>query len=110
MEYASGGELFDRIVKANRFSEDEARYFFQQLISGVAWCHREVGAAFVSSVIKCSVPQVCRAVSASTYQAVHAQHIAAAATLCYHSRPSQCAGRKQYKSSCQPCPRADLPG
>lgn len=45
MEYASGGELFDRIVKANRFSEDEARYFFQQLISGVAWCHREVGAA-----------------------------------------------------------------
>ena len=42
MEYASGGELFDRIVKANRFSEDEARYFFQQLISGVAWCHREV--------------------------------------------------------------------
>ena len=42
MEYASGGELFDRIVKANRFSEDEARYFFQQLISGVAWCHKEV--------------------------------------------------------------------
>lgn len=36
MEYASGGELFDRIVKANRFSEDEARYFFQQLISGVS--------------------------------------------------------------------------
>ena len=42
MEYASGGELFDRIVRANRFSEDEARYFFQQLISGVAWCHKEV--------------------------------------------------------------------
>lgn len=41
MEYASGGELFDRIVKAGRFSEDEARYFFQQLISGVEWCHRE---------------------------------------------------------------------
>ncbi|KAJ9525705.1 hypothetical protein QJQ45_003475 [Haematococcus lacustris] len=36
MEYASGGELFDRITRAKRFSEDEARYFFQ----GV--CHRDL--------------------------------------------------------------------
>lgn len=42
MEYAAGGELFDRIVKAGRFSEDEARFFFQQLLSGVAYCHSEV--------------------------------------------------------------------
>ncbi len=42
MEYAAGGELFDRIVKAGRFSEDEARFFFQQLISGVDYCHSEV--------------------------------------------------------------------
>ena len=40
MEYAAGGELFDRIVKAGRFSEDEARYFFQQLVCGVDYCHR----------------------------------------------------------------------
>ncbi|XP_012454111.1 tobamovirus multiplication protein 3 isoform X2 [Gossypium raimondii] len=39
MEYAAGGELFDRIYSAGRFSEDEARYFFQQLISGVNYCH-----------------------------------------------------------------------
>ncbi|KAE9599366.1 hypothetical protein Lal_00044078 [Lupinus albus] len=39
MEYAAGGELFDRICNAGRFSEDEARYFFQQLISGVCYCH-----------------------------------------------------------------------
>ncbi|WOL11851.1 serine/threonine-protein kinase SAPK7 isoform X1 [Canna indica] len=39
MEYASGGELFDRICNAGRFSEDEARYFFQQLICGVSFCH-----------------------------------------------------------------------
>ncbi|KAJ9170157.1 hypothetical protein P3X46_018285 [Hevea brasiliensis] len=39
MEYAAGGELFDRICSAGRFSEDEARYFFQQLISGVDYCH-----------------------------------------------------------------------
>ncbi|WVZ91018.1 hypothetical protein U9M48_037251, partial [Paspalum notatum var. saurae] len=39
MEYASGGELFSRISNAGRFSEDEARFFFQQLISGVSYCH-----------------------------------------------------------------------
>ncbi|KAM0909078.1 hypothetical protein ACQ4PT_015029 [Festuca glaucescens] len=39
MEYASGGELFERICTAGRFSEDEARFFFQQLLSGVSYCH-----------------------------------------------------------------------
>ncbi|KAI4303288.1 hypothetical protein MLD38_038937 [Melastoma candidum] len=39
MEYAAGGELFQRICSAGRFSEDEARFFFQQLISGVSYCH-----------------------------------------------------------------------
>lgn len=40
MEYASGGELFHRICDKGRFSEDEARYFFQQLVSGVSFCHQ----------------------------------------------------------------------
>uniref|UniRef100_A0A6N2NAT5 non-specific serine/threonine protein kinase n=4 Tax=rosids TaxID=71275 RepID=A0A6N2NAT5_SALVM len=39
MEYAAAGELFERICNAGRFSEDEARYYFQQLISGVSYCH-----------------------------------------------------------------------
>ncbi|XP_011003029.1 PREDICTED: serine/threonine-protein kinase SAPK2-like isoform X1 [Populus euphratica] len=39
MEYAAGGELFERICSAGKFSEDEARFFFQQLISGVSYCH-----------------------------------------------------------------------
>ncbi|TVU31653.1 hypothetical protein EJB05_23349 [Eragrostis curvula] len=39
MEYAAGGELFEKICSAGRFSEDESRYFFQQLISGVSYCH-----------------------------------------------------------------------
>eukprot|EP00897_Mesotaenium_endlicherianum_P006396 jgi/Mesen1/5785/ME000293S04937 len=39
MEYAAGGELFERICNAGRFSEDEARYFFQQLVSGISYCH-----------------------------------------------------------------------
>ncbi|KAE8728260.1 hypothetical protein F3Y22_tig00004630pilonHSYRG00038 [Hibiscus syriacus] len=36
MEYAAGGELFERICNVGRFSEDEARFVFQQLISGIA--------------------------------------------------------------------------
>jgi|TARA_B100001758_G_scaffold238593_1_gene241948 serine/threonine-protein kinase SRK2 len=39
MEYAAGGELFDRICGKGRFHEDEARFFFQQLISGLEYCH-----------------------------------------------------------------------
>ncbi|KAF9682346.1 hypothetical protein SADUNF_Sadunf05G0099500 [Salix dunnii] len=39
MEYAAGGELFERICNNGRFSENEARFFFQQLISGVSYCH-----------------------------------------------------------------------
>jgi serine/threonine-protein kinase SRK2 len=39
MEYASGGELFERICSKGRFGEDEARFFFQQLVSGLEYCH-----------------------------------------------------------------------
>ncbi|KAL3646833.1 protein kinase superfamily [Castilleja foliolosa] len=31
MEFAAGGELFERICIAGQFSEDESRCFFQQL-------------------------------------------------------------------------------
>ena len=36
----SGGEIFDQVCARGRFSEDESRYFFQQLISGVHYCHQ----------------------------------------------------------------------
>ncbi|GAA0167291.1 non-receptor serine/threonine protein kinase [Lithospermum erythrorhizon] len=39
MEYAAGEELFAKICSTGRFSEDEACFFFQQLISGVSYCH-----------------------------------------------------------------------
>eukprot|EP00127_Corallochytrium_limacisporum_P003549 Clim_evm32s150 gene=Clim_evmTU32s150 len=42
MEYVSGGELFDYIVKHGRLSENEARRFFQQIISGIDYCHRHM--------------------------------------------------------------------
>eukprot|EP00123_Amoebidium_parasiticum_P006478 comp17419_c0_seq1/m.16801 comp17419_c0_seq1/g.16801 ORF comp17419_c0_seq1/g.16801 comp17419_c0_seq1/m.16801 type:complete len:520 (-) comp17419_c0_seq1:238-1797(-) len=40
MEYVSGGELFEYIVKHGKLSEDAARKFFQQIICGVEYCHR----------------------------------------------------------------------
>lgn len=35
LEFATDGELFDRVKEANRFNEGMARFFFQQLIAGV---------------------------------------------------------------------------
>mmetsp|Transcript_13193 Transcript_13193/g.34157 ORF Transcript_13193/g.34157 Transcript_13193/m.34157 type:complete len:353 (-) Transcript_13193:153-1211(-) len=40
MEFAAGGELFERIAARGRFEEAEARYFFQQLVCGLEHCHR----------------------------------------------------------------------
>ncbi|XP_018012177.1 5'-AMP-activated protein kinase catalytic subunit alpha-2 [Hyalella azteca] len=42
MEYASGGELFEYIKKQGKLKESEARKFFQQIISGVDYCHRHM--------------------------------------------------------------------
>ncbi|CAF1548718.1 unnamed protein product, partial [Didymodactylos carnosus] len=42
MEYVAGGELFDHIIKKGKLSEAEARPFFQQIISGVDYCHRHM--------------------------------------------------------------------
>mmetsp|Transcript_30867 Transcript_30867/g.76776 ORF Transcript_30867/g.76776 Transcript_30867/m.76776 type:complete len:291 (-) Transcript_30867:2-874(-) len=42
MEYVKGGELFDYIVEKGRLGENEARHFFQQIVSGVEYCHRNM--------------------------------------------------------------------
>ncbi|RDD46255.1 5'-AMP-activated protein kinase catalytic subunit alpha-2 [Trichoplax sp. H2] len=42
MEYVSGGELFEYIIKRGRLNEADARRFFQQIISGVDYCHRHM--------------------------------------------------------------------
>ncbi|CAA6673607.1 unnamed protein product [Spirodela intermedia] len=42
MEYVANGELFDFIVEKGRLQEHEARCFFQQIISGVEYCHRNM--------------------------------------------------------------------
>ena len=40
MEYCSGGEVFEYIVKTNRLKEKEASKFFQDIVSGVEYLHR----------------------------------------------------------------------
>ncbi|MEW5304040.1 MAG: hypothetical protein WDW38_003165 [Sanguina aurantia] len=40
MEFAPGGDMFEYVVRKNGLKEDEARWFFQQLIVGLDYCHR----------------------------------------------------------------------
>ncbi len=40
LEQVEGGELFDYLVKKGRLTENEALYFFQQIVTGVEYCHR----------------------------------------------------------------------
>ncbi|KAI8467428.1 MAG: hypothetical protein J3K34DRAFT_523747 [Monoraphidium minutum] len=41
MEYASGGTLFDYIQRSGRLHEPVARWFFQQIMLGLDYCHRK---------------------------------------------------------------------
>ncbi|KAJ4912263.1 CBL-interacting serine/threonine-protein kinase 4 [Raphanus sativus] len=41
VELAAGGELYARIRRLGRLRESEARRYFQQLASALAFCHRE---------------------------------------------------------------------
>lgn len=49
MEYCSGGELFDYIVKKERLAEPEARHFFRQIVCAIAYIH---GAGYAHRDIK----------------------------------------------------------
>lgn len=40
-ELITGGELFDKIVEKQRFSENEALFYFRQILEGVAYCHSQ---------------------------------------------------------------------
>ena len=39
MEYVSGGELFDYIVKKQKLKEEDACKFFQQILSSIEYLH-----------------------------------------------------------------------
>ncbi|XP_051499477.1 maternal embryonic leucine zipper kinase isoform X3 [Apus apus] len=41
LEYCPGGELFDYIIAKDRLSEEEARVFFRQIVSAIAYVHSQ---------------------------------------------------------------------
>jgi serine/threonine protein kinase len=41
LEYIPNGEIFDYIAESGRFSEDESRYYFRQLISALDYMHSQ---------------------------------------------------------------------
>jgi serine/threonine-protein kinase SRK2 len=43
MDYASGGSLLEYVQQRKRLREPVARWFFQQLVLAVDYCHRKVG-------------------------------------------------------------------
>lgn len=45
LEIAKGGELFDYIANSGELQEDEARFFFKQLLMGLDYCHNKQGIA-----------------------------------------------------------------
>lgn len=42
MEYAPGGDLHDYVKRHKCLSEEDARWFFQQLVVAVEYCHKKV--------------------------------------------------------------------
>ena len=45
MEYAAGGDMFQYVKQRGGLEEAEARWFFQQLIIGMDYCHKMVRAS-----------------------------------------------------------------
>ena len=48
MEYAAGGDLFRYVSSRRGLPEDEARWFFQQMMIAVDYCHRMVSACLAA--------------------------------------------------------------
>ena len=40
LELVTGGELFDKIVSVGKLSEEQALFYFTQLVDGVEYCHK----------------------------------------------------------------------
>jgi serine/threonine protein kinase len=64
MEYAAGGDMFQHVTNKRGLSEDEARWFFQQLILGLDYCHKMVRGPWKYLLVQLQHPlhaEACRA-------------------------------------------------
>jgi serine/threonine protein kinase len=41
LQLVTGGELFDEIIKIGRYSEDDARVIFSQMLSAISYLHEQ---------------------------------------------------------------------
>jgi serine/threonine protein kinase len=69
MEYASGGDMFEHVVRKGGLKENEARWFFQQLIVGVDYVHKMVRLLASGRTVDAAA-SLC-AFTASTWQSTH---------------------------------------
>ena len=42
MEYCEGGDMFHLVVRSRGLPEDDARWYFQQLVIAIDYCHKAV--------------------------------------------------------------------
>ncbi len=52
MEYAAGGDMFQLVVRQRGLPEADARWYFQQLIIAIDYCHRMVSLLFNASLLQ----------------------------------------------------------
>ena len=64
MEYASNGQLFERIDTSGRLDEEVARKLYQQLIDGMEYSHKQVG-----------LSKILRHASSAGYLRLHAHFV-----------------------------------
>jgi len=61
LDLVTGGELFDKIVSVGKLTEEQAFFYFEQLVEGVEYCHK------LGVCHRDLKPEVCRSVVASPF-------------------------------------------
>ena len=61
LDLVTGGELFDKIVSVGKLTEEQAFFYFEQLVEGVEYCHK------LGVCHRDLKPEVCRSVVASSF-------------------------------------------